>query len=83
MKNTTKGHTLIFADVHTFLMRNSFIRNLYWDGQIAKKLSVLKPQRLSQLTTSFCHFQYHNFDDTVTNFDEDMFRKESFCGTNS
>ena len=29
-----------------FLIRNSFIRNLYWNGQIAKKLSVLKPQRL-------------------------------------
>ena len=33
--------------LHTlFFIRNSFIRNLYWDGQIAKKLSVLKPQRL-------------------------------------
>ena len=27
-------------------------------------------------------FSYHNFKDTVINFDKDMFRKESFCGTN-
>ena len=24
------------------------------------------------------HFQYHNFEDTVTNFDKDMFRKRIF-----
>ena len=34
------------AYTHFFFIRNSFLRNLYWDGQIAKKLSVLKPQRL-------------------------------------
>ena len=38
-----------------FLIRNSFIRNLYWDSQIAKKLSVLKPQRLRNLCFSY-HF---------------------------
>ena len=32
-------HTLFFT-------RNSLLRNLYWDNQIAKKLSVFKPQRL-------------------------------------
>ena len=25
----------------------------------------------------------HNFEGTVTNFDKDMFRNESFCGTNA
>ena len=65
-----------------FFIRNSFIRNLYWDGQIAKKLSVLMPQRLKNLQFFFS-FSYHNFEDTMTNFDEDVFRKESFCGTNS
>ena len=58
------------------------MRNLYWDGQIAEKLSVLKPQRLRNFC-SFFHFQYHDFENTLTNFDKDMFRKESFCGTNS
>ena len=29
--------------VHTFFIRNYFIRNLYWDSQIAEKLSVLNP----------------------------------------
>ena len=57
------------------------MRNLYWDGQIAKKLSVLKPQRLRNLY--FFSFSYHNFEETATNFGKDMFRKESFCGTNS
>ena len=67
---------------HThFFIRNSFIRNLYWDGQIAKKLSVLKLQRLRNLQ-SFFFFFYHNFEATVTNFHKDMLRKESFCGTN-
>ena len=67
---------------HFFFIRNSFIRNLYLDGQIAKKLSVLKPQRLRNFYFFF-HFHYHNFEDTVTNFDKDMFRKESLCGTYS
>ena len=51
------------------------MRNLQWDSQIAKKLSILKPQSLRSLY--FFHFQYHNFEDTVTNFNKDMFRKES------
>ena len=42
--------------------------------------SVLKPGRLTKLQVSF---SYHSFEDTVTNFDKDMFRKKSFCGTNS
>ena len=29
------------------------------------------------------HLQYPNFENRVTNFDKDRFRKESFCGTNS
>ena len=39
MTHSTFAYTLFF-------IRNSFIRNLYWDGQIAKKLSALKPQKL-------------------------------------
>ena len=31
----------------------------------------------------FLSFSYHNFKDTVTNFDKDMFKKESFLGTSS
>ena len=53
------------------------MRNLYWEGQIAKKLSVIKAERLRNF---FFHFQYHNFEGRVTN---EMFRKESFCGTSS
>ena len=59
---------LFFNTMHTF-----FIRNFYWDSQIAKKLSVLKPQKLRNFYFFF-HFQYHNFEDIVTNFDKDMFR---------
>ena len=60
--------------IHTFFIRNSFISTLYWDGQIAKKLSVLKQQRLRNLECF--SFSYHNFEDTVTNFvDNDMFKK--------
>ena len=33
--------------------------------------------------TIFFSFSYHNFEDTVSNFDKDMFRKESFSDTNS
>ena len=59
-----------------FFIRNSLVRNLYWDDQIAKKLLVLKPQRPAQRLRNFYfffHFQYHNFKDTVTNFDKDIF----------
>ena len=43
---------------------------------MAKKLSVLKPRRLRNLYR-FLLFSYDNFDDTVANFEKDMFRKES------
>ena len=59
-----------------FFIRNSFIRNLYWGGQIAKKLSVLKPQRLKNFF--FFHFQYHNFEDTVTNLIKTCSEKNLF-----
>ena len=32
-----------------FFISNSFMRNLYWDSQMSKKLLVLKPQRLRNL----------------------------------
>ena len=48
-----------------------YIRNLNWDGQIAKKLSVLR----KETCIIFFHFQYHNFEGTVT---DDMFRKVIF-----
>ena len=47
---------LDFAKYALFLIRNSYIRNFYWDGQIAKKLSVLKPQRLRNFLIFFGHF---------------------------
>ena len=40
------------------------------------KLSVLKPQRLRNLCF-FLSFFGHNFEDTVTNFEKEMFREES------
>ena len=48
---------------------------------MTKKLSVLRPWRLrnSEFFLSFC---YYNFENTVTYFDKDMFKKESFRGTN-
>ena len=55
------------SHTHIFLQRN-----LCWNGQIAKKLSILKSQGLRNF---FFHCQYHNFENTVTNFDKDMFRK--------
>ena len=44
--------SLVFLDYETNFSRSGthiFIGNLYWDGQIAKKLSGLKPQRLRTL----------------------------------
>ena len=34
---------------YILLMINSIVRNLYWDSQMAKKLSNLKPRRLTNL----------------------------------
>ena len=42
-----------FGHIHTFFMRNSFTRNLYWDRKIAEKLSVLKLQRLRNFRLFF------------------------------
>ena len=42
---------------------------------MAKKLSVLKPRGLRNLQL-FLSFPYYKFEE-VTNFDKDMFRKES------
>ena len=58
---------------------------------ICKKLVLGRPNRGETFSTQATEvkklgmfsFSYHNFEDTVTNFDKDMFRKESFCGTNS
>ena len=38
---------------------------------MAKKLAVLKPRRLQ----FFLSFSYYSFEDTVSNFENDMFRK--------
>ena len=51
---STSNWSIIYT---LFFIRNSFVRNLYWDGQIAKKLSVLKPQRLR----NFYFFLFFNF----------------------
>ena len=40
-------------------------------GQMAKKLIVLKPQRLKNFQ-SFISFSYFNFQDTVSDFDKNM-----------
>ena len=50
---------------------------------MAKKLSVVKPRRLRNNNIFFLSFSYHNTENTVTNFDKDMFKNESFGGTNS
>ena len=39
--------------------------------------------KVKKLLAFFFHFQYDNLEDTMINFDKDMFRKEYFCGTNS
>ena len=51
--------------VHLFFQRNCFIRNLYWDSQMAKKLPVLKPCRIRNLDF-FLSFPYYNFETTLT-----------------
>ena len=43
---------------------------------MAKKLSILRPRRLRNIYF-FLSFSYHNFEEAVTNFEKDMFRKES------
>ena len=44
------------SEIHTTLIRNSFIRNLYWESQIVKILLVLKPQRLKKFLLSFSYY---------------------------
>ena len=58
-----------------YVIRNSFVRNLYWYSQFAKRLSVLKLQRLRHLY--IFSFSYHNFENTVTDIIllKDMSRK--------
>ena len=53
------------------------MRNLYWDGQISKKLSVLKPQRLRNLRLIFIFSIIILKTHVVTNFDKNILRKES------
>ena len=43
---------------------------------MAKKLSVLKPRRLRNLYV-YLSFSFYNCEETVTNFEKAMFRKES------
>ena len=46
-------------------------------GQLNGKLSVLKPPKSRNLTFFFSSLSYYSFEDTITNFERDMFRKES------
>ena len=48
------------------------MRSLYWDGQTFGIRATEVKKRI------IFHFQYYNFEDAVTNFAKDMFRKESF-----
>ena len=58
---------------------------------IYKKLILGRPNRYETFSTQATEvkkliiflFSYNNFEDTVTSFDKDNFRKEYFCGTNS
>ena len=67
-----------FTMLHTYynilFITNSFIRNFYWYSQMAKKLSVLNSRRLRNLQF-LLSFSYYNFEDTVTDYDNDMFTK--------
>ena len=47
------------------------LRNFWYSSHRVKKLTI------------FFSFSYPNFEDTVTNFDKDMFRTESLCSMNS
>ena len=49
---------IVFLHYTFFFIRNSFVRNLYWGGQIAKKLSVVMPPRLRNFC--FCFFFIFN-----------------------
>ena len=44
---------------------------------MAKRLSVLKPRRLRNLLYNFFSFSCYNVEETATNFEKDMFRKEA------
>ena len=66
-------------NTHFFVIRNSFIRNFTGTAKLVRNFQYSSHKGPG----FFFHFQYHNFEDTVANFDKDMFRKASFCGTNS
>ena len=44
---TTFACTLAY--VYTLFYKKLFRRNMYWDGRMARKLSVVKPQRLTNV----------------------------------
>ena len=52
-------------------IRNSFIRNLYWDKRPRNLLYWMEPQRLKNFQC-FISFSYFNFQDTVSDFDKNM-----------
>ena len=63
-----------------FFIRDSFIRNVRVLGRpYHQETFSTEAMEARKLMISL---SYHNFEDTVTNFDKDMFRKESLCGTN-
>ena len=80
-QNTYTSYVTFFLNkIHTFLYKKL----------IYKKLVLGRPNRKETFSTQATEvyinlhsfsFSYHNFEDEVTNFDKDMFKKESFCGT--
>ena len=67
--------------LHNFFKRNSFIGNLYWDSQIAKKLST-RATEVKKLDNFFVHLFIIILKIQELIFLKDVLRKESFCGTN-
>ena len=67
MHSPKSGLKLCIWDSHSF-MRNSFIRNLYWDGTQAREVK--------KLIINFLSFCYHNFGNTVTSSEKDIFREK-------
>ena len=73
-------------------MSVSLTYTLFCKKLVCNKLELGRPNLWETFSTQatevkklifFFSFSNHNFEDTVTNFDKEMFRKKSFCDTNS
>ena len=83
---------VLIQGTHQYVKVSRSMHTFFYKKRTYKKPVLGQPNRQETFSTQATEVKKlmiifssscHNFEDAVTKFDKDMFRKASFCGTNS